>query len=228
MKKIFVVILASLLGVFSVNAAPITEIEIATKGQTLVGVGVGLPSLREGADPDMPSISAFFYAGLASGFVRSNFFGNNGAVDFGLNYTLCHYSDKLGLYDTYQHVKVFQNTVTLRSAFHFQFVKNLDTYFGVCAGVNICSENYTEKSVYSDQSIFEQWDQIEHNVFRPVLGIYGGAKWYFSNRFALGVELSNDFMKTNDKACQEAYGRSHFGGSALPIVSICAGVKLGK
>ncbi len=221
-------ILFTILVAMGVNAASLSEIEIATKGQTLVGVGVGLPPMTEGADPDMPSISAFFTAGIASGFVRTNYFGNNGAVDFGLNYTICHYSDKLGLYNTYQHVKVFQNTVTLRSAFHFQFVKSLDTYFGLCGGVNICSESYTERTEYSEQSHFEQWDELDHNKFRPVLGIYGGAKWYFSNRIALGIELSNDFMRTYDNACEEAYGRSHFGGSALPIVSICVGVKLGK
>lgn len=221
-------ILFTLLVSMGVNAARMSEIEIATKGQTLVGVGVGLPSLREGVGADMPTLSIFFNAGLASGFLRSELFGNNGAVDFGVNYAICHYNDKYGLYDTYQQVKVFQNTLVLRSAFHFQFVKNLDIYFGISAGVNICSEHFTERTIYSSQSSFERWNEVDHNVFRPVLGIHGGAKWYFSNRFALGLEFANDFLRTHDKGCEQAYGRSHFGGSALPIVSVCAGIKLGK
>lgn len=221
-------ILFTLLVSMGVNAARVSEIEIATKGQTLVGVGVGLPSLREGVGADMPTLSIFFNAGLASGFLRSELFGNNGAVDFGVNYGICHYSDRFGLYNTIQQVKVFQNTLTLRSAFHFQFIKNLDTYFGVAAGVNICSETFRERTEYSDVSTFEQWNEVEPNVFRPVFGIYGGARWFFSNRFGLGVELSSDFLRTNDEACEEAYGRSHFGGSALPIVSICASIRLGK
>lgn len=228
MKKIIISILTVLSVSFTVKAAPITEIEMSTKGQTIVGVGAGLPSLTQGAEADMPSVSVFFSAGLASGFIQSNLFGRNGAVDFGVNYGICHYSDRFGLYNTIQQVKVFQNTLTLRSAFHFQFIKNLDTYFGVAAGVNICSETFRERTEYSDVSTFEQWNEVEPNVFRPVLGIYGGARWFFSNRFGLGVELSSDFLRTNDEACEEAYGRSHFGGSALPIVSICASIRLGK
>lgn len=210
------------------GAAPLAEIEMSTKGQTVVGVGVGLPSMKDGVPADMPAVSVFFNAGLASGFIQSNLFGRNGAVDFGLNYGMCHYGEKYGLYDTYQTVKVFQHTLVARSAFHFQFIKNLDTYFGVCAGVNICAESFKERTEYSEESSFEVWDHVESNVFRPVLGIYGGAKWFFNSKFAMGVELSNDFLRTEDTACDKAYGRSHFGGSALPIVSVCLNFRLGK
>lgn len=228
MKKRLLIIFTLLCAVFGAQGATIEEIEISTKGQTMLGVGVGLPPFTKGATADMPSVSLFFNAGIASGFINGNLFGSNGAVDFGMNYSMCHYSDKLGLYDTYQEVKLFQHTVTMRSAFHFQFVKSLDVYAGVCGGVNICVEHYTEKTIYSEASSFQHWNEVNENVFDPVVGVYGGVRWYFANKVAVGFEFSKDFLKANDDGCEAAYGRSHFGTYSLPIVQVNLGFKLGK
>ena len=85
-----------------------------------------------------------------------------------------------------------------------------------------------ESTVYSEQSHFELWNEVESNTFSPVVGVYVGSRWFFTNNFALGVEAAYDFLRTDDKACLEAYGRSHYGGSALPIISVLASFKLGN
>lgn len=227
MKYFFSILITVLVGL-GAHASTIDEIEMSTKGQTLLGVGVGVPPFSEGADANLPCLSVNFSAGLISGFVNTPLFGRNGAVDVGLNYAVCHYGNKFGLYNTCQEVKVFQNTLVARSAFHFQFVNSLDTYAGVCVGVNICSESFLERTTYSEASVFEQWDHIEKNTFSPVLGVYLGVKWFFSEKFALGFDFANDFLRTDDEACEEAYNYSHYGGSALPVVSIVASLRLGK
>lgn len=223
--------LCILFGVFvsgSVLASSIDEIEIATKGQTTLALGVGIPPFTSGAAADIPCLSLSASAGMASGFVNSDLFGKNGAVDLGVQFSACHYKDEYSLYNTTQYVKVFQGSLTLRSAFHFQFMKNFDAYAGLCGGVNICAESFKEVTRYSEHSYFELWNEIESNTFSPVLGAYVGTKWFFTDHFALGLEASYDFLRTDDEACLEAYGRSHYGGSALPIISVLASFKLGN
>lgn len=227
MKRFLCIVLGVLAG-WSVSASPVDEIEIATKGQTILGVGVGVPPFTSGAAADIPCFSLSASAGLASGFLTSELFGKNGAVDLGVQFAVCHYKDEFGLYYTTQCVKVFQGSLTLRSAFHFQLVKNMDTYAGVCGGVNICAESFLEKTKYTEKSQFELWNEVESNTFSPVLGVYVGCKWFFTNNFALGLESSFDFLRTDDDACLEAYGRSHYGGSALPIIAVTVSFKLGK
>ena len=223
----FLCIIWGLLAGWTVSASSIAEIEIATKGQTALGVGVGVPPFTSGAAADIPCFSLSASAGIASGFITSELFGKNGAVDLGIQFSACHYKDEFGLYNTKQQVKVFQGSVTLRSAFHFQFMKYFDTYAGVCGGVNICAESFMEITKYSEQSQFEHWNEVEPNTFSPVVGGYVGSRWFFTNHFALGVEAAYDFLRTDDEACLEAYGRSHYGGSALPIISVFASFKLG-
>ncbi len=227
MKRFFSVIFGFFVWL-NLSASAIDEIEISKKGQTIVGLGVGTPSFNSGASADIPCFSAFAVAGIASGFLNSDVFGSNGAVDLGVNFSACHYSEEYGLYYTKQKVKVFQGAFTVRSAFHFQFLKQFDTYVGLCGGVNICAEGFQEQTIYSEKSDFDHWNQIESNAFSPVFGAYVGTKWFFTRHFALGLEASYDFLKTNDDKCEEAYGRSHYGGSALPVISVGASFILGK
>lgn len=226
--KRFLCIMLAVMAVGTLSASSIDEIEIATKGQTSLSLGVGVPPFTSGAAADIPCFSFSASAGMTSGFVRSDLFGRNGAVDMGINFAACHYKDEFGLYNTTQRVKVFQCSATLRSAFHFQFMKYFDAYAGVCGGLNICAESFMESTVYSEQSHFELWNEVESNTFSPVVGVYVGSRWFFTNNFALGVEAAYDFLRTDDKACLEAYGRSHYGGSALPIISVLASFKLGN
>ena len=224
----FLCIILGLLSGWNVFASSISEIEIATKGQTSIGVGVGVPPFTSGAAADIPCFTLSASAGMASGFVTSELFGKNGAVDLGIQFAACHYKDVFGLYNTKQEVKVFQSSMTLRSAFHFQFMKYFDAYAGVCGGLNICAESFMETTTYSEKSHFELWNQVESNTFSPVVGVYVGSRWFFTDHFSLGLEAAYDFLRTDDKACLEAYGRSHFGGSALPIISVFASFVLGK
>lgn len=227
MKRILTIIWG-FLAWLNLSASAIDEIEISKKGQTIVGVGVGVPSFSSGASADIPCFSAFASAGIASGFLNSDIFGRNGAVDLGVNFSACHYSEEYGIYYTKQKVKVFQGAFTLRSAFHFQFMKQFDSYAGICGGVNICAEGFQEKTTYSELSEFEHWNQVESNTFSPVFGVYVGSKWFFTDHFGLGLEAAYDFLKTNDDACEDAYGRSHYGGSALPVISVSVSFKFGK
>ncbi|MBO7608395.1 MAG: hypothetical protein J6T28_12395 [Paludibacteraceae bacterium] len=226
--KRFLCVILGVMAIGTLSASSIDEIEIATKGQTSLSLGVGVPPFTSGAAADIPCFSLSASAGMTSGFLRSDLFGRNGAVDMGIHFAACHYKDEFGLYNTTQRVKVFQCSATLRSAFHFQFMKYFDTYAGVCGGLNICAESFMESTVYSEQSHFELWNEVESNTFSPVVGLYVGSRWFFTNHFALGLEAAYDFLRTDDDACLAEYGRSHYGGSALPIISVFASFKLGK
>jgi hypothetical protein len=68
--------------------------------------------------------------------------------------------------------------IAAKGAFHYQFVKKLDTYAGLMLGYDIVSGN----SPYAN---------------RFVWGYYAGARYYFTNKFAVLAEIGDNVALLN-------------------------------
>lgn len=179
--KIYFTLVALLFLVGNVWAEKVGEIEFANKGKFGLGIQIGVPGIKSTYDDraNMPSVILDGAWGLAHGFINSKTFGKNGAVDLGFYYSFCHYrkwEDK--------HHGYLQNTILIRSAFHFEFVKNLDVYAGLTSGVNL----YHPAGKYWSDHDKDVWDYAKYAG-----GIFTGAKWYFTEFFGAKFELQFDW-----------------------------------
>ena len=166
MKKLFVLLTIVTFVFFNANADKgITSFQ---KGDIDLGIMVGTPTERSA---NMPTVSVDAAWGLTSGFIDTKNSGQNGAVDLGLYYGITSYEYAL------------QNCILARSAFHFQFVENLDTYAGIFAGVNIWSPTGSAR------------DAKTHT--NAAFGLYIGAKYYFSHKIGAKLEFANDFDESD-------------------------------
>ncbi len=150
---------------FNANAAT-DGITAFQKGDFDLGIMIGVPAESHA---NMPTVSLDGAWGLTSGFINTKAFGQNGGIDLGFYYGITSYDNAL------------QNCILARSAFHFQFVKNLDTYAGILAGVNIWSPTGDAKDAGADTNT------------NAAFGLYTGAKYYFSNKIGAKLELASDF-----------------------------------
>lgn len=185
MKKVLAFALAAM-SFLSANAGNLraTGMTMVEKGGFTLGVGIGTPGYGGVNKAVMPMITVDGQWGLASGFIKSKHFGNNGGVDLGFQYGICGYNlwkeaDLKG--------GVMQNMIVLRSAFHYQFLKPLDTYAGFFGGVDLSSPT-GDWDEYSK----DHWDHAD-----SMFGMYWGAKWYFNDTFGAGLEFEDDFIKGN-------------------------------
>ena len=185
MKKFFALLFAAFT-CFAAQAGDLraTGMTMVDKGGFTLGIGVGTPGYGGANKAVMPMITVDGQWGLASGFINSKHFGNNGAVDLGFQYGICGYNlwKEAGLKGG-----VMQNMVVLRSAFHYQFVKKLDTYAGFFGGCDISSPTGDWSDVQKDG-----WDHAD-----SMFGMYWGGKWYFTDVFGAGIEFEDDFIRGN-------------------------------
>ncbi len=165
---------------FNANAG-VNGIEVAQKGDMDLGLMIGIPPTK---NAKLPTVSLDASWVLTSGFIDTNTFGENGAVDLGFYYGFTPYGEESG------HItqKTFQNCMLARSAFHFQFVKNLDTYLGILTGINLWSWSWEDENSNQDNSGTDT---------KGVFGAYTGAKYYFSEKFAVKMEFADDFIEGN-------------------------------
>lgn len=172
MKKLFLLLATASIVFFNANAG-VDGNEVAKKGDFDLGLMVGIPAAGD-VDAKMPTISLDASWGLTDGLINTKTFGQNGTIDLGFYYGFTAYGNK--------DWTLLQNCMLLRSAFHFQFVKNLDTYGGVFAGVNIWS-----------------WsgDNAPEGEAKAALGPFIGAKYYFSEKFAAKMEFAEDLNESN-------------------------------
>jgi hypothetical protein len=174
-NKFFVFCMTCLLA--SVHAeAQINKIEVSQKGDFNLGLAIGAPTIK-GWDAVMPAISADASWVFLSGFIDTKTFGKNGSVDLGVYYGFSAYKQDNPIGNS-KESQLFYHSVLLRSAFHFQFMDQLDTYAGIMSGANIRS--------YSGNSFHKEVSFAYH--------LYGGAKYYFSPKFAGKIEFIEDFV----------------------------------
>ena len=183
MKKILVLLVSAF--VCLTASAKVSGIEDAKKGDFNLGLQMGVPPASGAGDKAyMPLISLDGAFVLTSGFINTKAFGQNGAVDLGFYGAFCGYEK-----DYFDDSEFIQIPMLLRSAFHFQFVPKLDTYAGAFAGVNIW------------KSTGDGWGRAgnpgEFSDTKACVGLYTGAKYYFSDVFGVKLEFGHDVCEDN-------------------------------
>ncbi len=183
MKK-FLLAIASLFAVMEgANASNVDKIEFANKGQFTLGAEVGLPLDFDNAN--MPFIGVDAMWGLADGFIHTKTFGNNGAIDLGLQVGYQHW----GWHNDFMRNRTWDLPINVRAGFHFEFVKHLDVYAGLQGGVSILHWRTKDKVTE------EKWSDSDAD---GIFGMYLGAKWYFTDVFGVKAEYSGDWISNNE------------------------------
>lgn len=183
MKK-FLLAIASLFAVMGgANASNVDKIEFANKGQFTLGAEVGLPLDFDNAN--MPFIGVDAMWGLADGFIHTKTFGNNGAIDLGLQVGYQHW----GWHNDFMRNRTWDLPINVRAGFHFEFVKHLDVYAGLQGGVSILHWRTKDKVTE------EKWSDSDAD---GIFGMYLGAKWYFTDVFGVKAEYSGDWISNNE------------------------------
>lgn len=214
MKK-FLLAIASLFVVMgSANASNVDKIEFANKGQFTLGAEVGVPPRTDNAN--MPFIGVDAMWGLADGFIHTKTFGNNGAIDLGLQVGYTHWGDHVDAYNGIVGLKYRWRTwelpINVRAGFHFEFVKHLDVYAGLQGGVAIYHwrnkfivDNDAAQTIqkHLDESGIYDGKKDSGTDTDGIFGMYVGAKWYFTDVFGVKAEYSGDWI------CNEPNGHAN-------------------
>lgn len=189
MKKLFI-LLISLCTIASVNAKGEKGMKTVEKGTGAIGIMLGVPPTNE--DPNMPFLSVDGNWSVASGFIKSKTFGDNGAIDLGFYYGFCHYYKNRNYTDWYtddqEEFGIMQNTVLFRAAFHFEFVENLDVYAGMAHGFILWSPTGEG---------WEKYHQDWNTEAKYAGGFFTGAKYYFTDHFGVKMEFAFDWNEGN-------------------------------
>lgn len=171
--------------------------EIDKVGKVSIEAGAEIP--HDTSWDDM----APFYIGanlkLASGILNTKHFGRNGGIDYGFLYSLIRYYgfkyetdawrqnvvwkeiDPLANPDCYAPSFV-RHKFLIRGTFHYQFLKNLDTYAGVFGGLALVKPKVNKEEFIKAKSYLEK-----------SYGLRAGATWYFNQSVGMGIEWENDF-----------------------------------
>ncbi|MEE1260113.1 MAG: hypothetical protein U0K66_08010 [Paludibacteraceae bacterium] len=189
MKKVFAFVLAAMT-FMSANAGNQRATGMTMVDGFKLGLGIGVPGWEDD-NAVMPMITVDGAAGLASGFINTKNFGNNGGIDLGFQYGICGYDHDMwhevpGVAGVKRDLGLMEHLILLRSAFHFQFLKKLDTYAGFHGGValSIPTGDWTEAEK-------DAWDHVN-----GVFGMYSGGTWYFNDAIGAGIEFEGDWMKS--------------------------------
>lgn len=176
MKKVLIFIVSVL--AFATANAKVSGIQYATPGDFSLGIMLGIPPAGDNDGARMPMISLDGNWGVASGFINTSAFGQNGAIDLGFYYGICAYKQVLEVLPEHHKIEggILQNAVLFRAAFHFQFVENLDVYGGISNGVNIWSPT-GESDKFWDTDV------------KYAGGMFFGGKYYFSDVFGVKAEF---------------------------------------
>ena len=197
MRK-FLLIIASLFTITCASASNVEKIQFANAGSFSLGVMAGTPaSLGWGPNKSVnaktPMFSVDAMIGLKDGFIHTNKFGDNGAIDLGLFLGYCLYGyDMMPLnIHTEEGVNWWRMPIAARCGFNWEFVKNLDFYAGVQGGVSIYHSKVTTKTYGVEV-------KTTSSDTDGILGLYSGAKWMFSDFFGVKVDFSKDWLGDGD------------------------------
>ncbi len=197
MKKVFAFVLAAMT-FLSANAGNQRATGMTMVDGFKLGLGIGVPGWDNNGNHRavMPMITVDGAVGLASGFINTKKFGNNGGIDLGFQYGICGYDD---LY--WEHVApaeinancgFMEHLIQIRSAFHFQFLKRLDTYMGFNGGVALSIPTGDDFYYMPNRTRKDQWDHVN-----GVFGMYAGGTWYFNESIGAGIEWEGDWLDSS-------------------------------
>lgn len=178
MKRISIIltVLCCLVG-FTANA------QVFSKGDVVLNGTIGIGSLS-GYSLGLPPIA------LSGEFcIVDNLFDENSSIGVGALVGMGRYKtvheDIWGKYkNTYNRL-----AFSARGAFHYNFVKNLDTYAGLGLGLYVNNSKY--KYTYNDEYIgveLENQKASETNM-GFAFSFFAGARYYFSPNFGVVAEL---------------------------------------
>lgn len=177
MKKIQIYLFALLLAM--VLNSSVSNAQTFEKGTKLASLGVGLGTgYSYGIQP---SIQGMFDMGITNKLGIGNI-GIGGIIAFsaGSKNYFGYKSSSTNL------------SFAIRASYHFDLdIDKVDLYAGVLAGYNISNRTTPSYSnvygnVYGD-----------YNGTRPVLGVFAGARYYVTPKFAVFAELASDIVWTN-------------------------------
>jgi hypothetical protein len=106
------------------------------------------------------------------------------------------YKDVGTIYTNWQYEYGYKSTtaiVALRSTYHYQIVNKIDTYGGIHLGMRV------EK--WSQYGNFPPYQESRDINFRPVFNIFGGAKYFFTDKIAAMLELGYGIAFINAGIC---------------------------
>lgn len=210
MKKVLLAITSALI-FLNASASNVDKIQFANAGDASLGIMLGLPPHHRA---NMPFVSLDGMVGIKDGFINTKTFGQNGAIDLGAYIGFCHYGEA---FEDWKWAS-WELPIVFRGGFHWEFVKNLDTYAGLQCGVAIC--HAMEKDKITD-------DRYYSNGFADgIFGMYLGAKWMFTSAFGVKLEFSSDWLIRYHEPDLDHHNeyiyvgrRYRYGGYNLPPVS---------
>lgn len=156
------------------------------KGDKVVNLGLGIGNTLYGSGykTSIPPVSASFEYGIVD-----NLFDEKSSIGIGgyLGYAASKYKYN-GLGSSDFEDKFSSTIIGVRGSFHYSFVEKLDTYTGLSLGYNIVSFSSDQKN--NDYS----YSAASSAMF---LGWYAGARYYFTNSFAVMGEIGYDVAYLN-------------------------------
>jgi hypothetical protein len=141
-----------------------------------IGFGNGLYS--SGATSSIPPIAASYEIGIVDNVAEKGVIGIGGYI----GYT----SAKFG--DSFYSWKYTDIVIGARGVFHYPFVEKLDTYAGLLLAYDINSVKYTGTNDYG-------FGAASVGGFK--IGIFAGARYYFSDMFAGLIEVGTGLAYFN-------------------------------
>jgi hypothetical protein len=163
MKRFFVFIIVF----FTLFQTSYAQETIFAKGDKVVSANVGFINLLytgSGWNMRMTPISLAGEYGIVDGLI-------NGKASIGVGVEFTHAQYKYTHLQEYLYSNLLLET---RGGFHYQFVDNLDTYACLIIGYNIVS------------------GESKYSISKPIWGTCLGARYYFSNNFAVIGELGDN------------------------------------
>lgn len=164
MKKIFI-LAALMLASISSQAQ-----EVFKKGDNLIGAQIGIGSGL--------GVSATYEKGVVD-----NLFDGMGSIGIGGYVGYLHDKDSYTIYDYETGWKYDDIILGVRGNLHYQFVDRLDTYAGLMLGYEIVSAK-----AYGKDDVTGYTD-AEADASGFAFTIHAGARYYFTENFATGVEV---------------------------------------
>ena len=181
-KRILITALVVLTGIASTTA--VRAQEVFSRGDKNLSFGVGVGSYLgpfgstlggDGYKFTLPPVSVSYEQCILDNLIRDNgSVGVGGYVGTATNkWTSMHDGSEYGY--RYTHI-----TFGARGAFHYQFVKSLDTYAGAMLGYNIVSSKAIGS--WSDGSVSATASGVAYSAF-------AGARYYFSDKLGVYDEV---------------------------------------
>ncbi|MDO4704482.1 hypothetical protein [Tannerella sp.] len=154
--------------------------DVFSKGQNNLNLGVVVGNLLDGDEIDgIPTLTLSYERCIIDGLINGK-----ASVGVGAYASFITDSNEEG-YGPYKFKYRWNDWVVgTRGAFHYQFVKRLDTYAGLMLGVNIATTSVTSKNKEIDSDLIPETKPTYHFAHSEFIG----ARYYFSDKLAAFAE----------------------------------------